>query len=101
MLTRFDEHVVECSECGLSADVDTVVANWDVASYYRQLVRNMSDAQLDNGMVPDIAPEYTVLSGGFRDDPNWGGAIIMAPWKMFDNYGDIDAMRENYPAMRR
>jgi alpha-L-rhamnosidase len=80
---------------------DTVAANWDVAGYYRQLVRNMSDAQLDNGMVPDITPEYTVFGGGFRDDPNWGGAIIMAPWKMYDNYGDIDAMRENYPTMRR
>jgi alpha-L-rhamnosidase len=80
---------------------DTVAANWDVAAYYRQLVRNMADAQLGNGMVPDIAPEYTVFSGGFRDDPNWGGAIIMAPWKMYDDYGDIDAMREYYPAMRR
>jgi alpha-L-rhamnosidase len=80
---------------------DTVSANWDVASYYRQLVRNMRDAQLPTGMVPDIAPEYTVFSGGFRDDPNWGGAIIKAPQKMFENYGDVDAMHENYPAMQR
>lgn len=30
------------------------------------------DTQLPSGMVPDIAPEYTVFSGGFRDSPEWG-----------------------------
>lgn len=80
---------------------DTVAANYDVAAYYRQLVRNMSDAQLDNGLVPDIAPEYTVFGGGFRDDPNWGGAVIMAPWKQYLAYGDATLLRSAYPAMQR
>ena len=80
---------------------DTVAANYDVAAYYRQLVRNMRDAQLGNGMVPDIAPEYTVFGGGFRDDPNWGGALIMAPWKQYLAYGDATLLRDSYAAMQR
>lgn len=27
--------------------------------------------------VPDIAPEYTVFNGGFRDSPEWGSSLIM------------------------
>jgi alpha-L-rhamnosidase len=80
---------------------DTVAANFDVAAYYRKLVRDIVDAQLPNGMVPDIAPEYTVFSGGFRDDANWGGAVIMAPYKHFQAYGDAQPLRDAYPAMRR
>ncbi|HTE60721.1 MAG TPA: family 78 glycoside hydrolase catalytic domain, partial [Solirubrobacteraceae bacterium] len=80
---------------------DTVAANFDVAAHYRKLVRDITDAQLANGMVPDIAPEYTVFGGGFRDDANWGGAVIMAPYKHFQAYGDAEPLRAAYPAMRR
>jgi alpha-L-rhamnosidase len=80
---------------------DTVAANFDVAAYYRKLVRDITDAQLPNGMVPDIAPEYTVFGGGFRDDANWGGAVIMAPYKHYQAYGDAGPLRAAYPAMKR
>lgn len=28
----------------------------------------------ERGLIPDIAPEYTVFEGGFRDSPEWGSA---------------------------
>lgn len=80
---------------------DTLAANFDVAAYYRKLHRDIADAQLPNGMVPDIAPEYTVFSGGFRDDANWGGAVIMVPWKHYQAYGDADLLRDGFGAMQR
>jgi alpha-L-rhamnosidase len=78
-----------------------LTANFDLAAYDPAIIRNIADAQLSNGMVPDIAPEYTVFSGGFRDDPNWGGALILVPWQMYQAYGDSRPLRENYPAMKR
>jgi alpha-L-rhamnosidase len=80
---------------------DTVAANFDVAAYYRKLSQDIRDAQLPNGMVPDIAPEYTVFSGGFRDDANWGGAVIMVPFKHYRAYGDADLLRDGFGAMER
>jgi alpha-L-rhamnosidase len=80
---------------------DTVAANFDVAAYYRKLARDIRDAQLPDGMVPDIAPEYTVFAGGFRDDANWGGAVIMVPWKHYQAYGDADLLRDGFGAMER
>jgi alpha-L-rhamnosidase len=80
---------------------DTVAATFDVAAYYRKIARDIRDAQLSTGMVPDIAPEYTVFAGGFRDDPNWGGAMIMVPYKHYWAYGDAKPLRDGFAAMTR
>jgi alpha-L-rhamnosidase len=79
----------------------SVARDYDVAAYYRELVRNMAEAQTADGLVPDIAPEYTVFSGGFRDDPNWGGSLVLAPWRLYETYGDTATLRTYYPNMRR
>jgi alpha-L-rhamnosidase len=80
---------------------DTVARNYDIAAYGRDLVQAMADAQLDDGLVPDIAPEYVVFGGGFRDDPNWGNAMVLVPWKLYRTYGDRDLLATYYPNMRR
>jgi alpha-L-rhamnosidase len=79
----------------------SVARDYDVAAYYRELVRNMAEAQTADGLVPDIAPEYTVFSGGFRDDPNWGGSLVLAPWQLYATYGDTATLRTYYPNMQR
>jgi len=38
-----------------------------------KLWRDIRDAQLPKRFgVPDIAPEYVIFEGGFRDSPEWG-----------------------------
>ncbi|MEV6110536.1 family 78 glycoside hydrolase catalytic domain [Streptomyces sp. NPDC051940] len=78
-----------------------IAFGYDVADYYRELLRTVAEAQTPEGLVPDIAPEYTVFEGGFRDDPNWGGALVLVPWLLYRRYGDTGTLREHYPAMRR
>lgn len=78
-----------------------VARNYDVAAYYGAIVRAIAEAQTGDGLVPDIAPEFTVFSGGFRDDPNWGNVIVFAPWQMYRAYGDAATLRAYYPNMVR
>ncbi|MEU8802226.1 family 78 glycoside hydrolase catalytic domain [Spirillospora sp. NPDC048819] len=78
-----------------------VARNYDVTAYYGSIVRNIAEAQTEDGLVPDIAPEFTVFSGGFRDDPNWGNVIVFAPWQMYRAYGDVATLRAYYPNMVR
>ena len=33
-------------------------------------------------------PENPVFAGGFRDDPNWGDAMILMPVSLYETYGD-------------
>ena len=44
--------------------------NFDIQTLYSKIVTDMMDSQLENGLVPDIAPEYVPFKGGFRDSPN-------------------------------
>ncbi|MBF8184593.1 family 78 glycoside hydrolase catalytic domain [Nonomuraea sp. K274] len=80
---------------------DVVAYNYDVAAYYRELLVTMAEAQTGDGLVPDIAPEYVVFEHAFRDDPNWGGAIVRVPWQLYRWYGDTSAMETHYDAMGR
>ncbi|GAB3921272.1 hypothetical protein GCM10029976_008090 [Kribbella albertanoniae] len=78
-----------------------IAFGYDVADYYRELLKVVAEAQTADGLVPDIAPEYTVFEHGFRDDPNWGSALVLAPWLLYRQYGDVDTLREHFPAMIR
>jgi alpha-L-rhamnosidase len=76
-----------------------VARNYDIDAYARTLVQNMADAQLPDGLVPDIAPEPVVFSGGFRNDVNWGSSMIMVPWEMYQDYGDVATLSKYYSNM--
>ncbi|TMR95036.1 alpha-L-rhamnosidase [Nonomuraea basaltis] len=80
---------------------DAVARGYDVAAYYRELVRNMAEAQTETGLVPNTAPEYVIFEDRFRDDPNWGSAIIMASWLLYKEYGDLETARRTFPNMLR
>lgn len=80
---------------------DAVARGYDVAAYYGELVRNMAEAQTQTGLVPSTAPEYVVFDDRFRDDPNWGSAIIMVPWLLYKEYGDLETARLWFPHMCR
>ncbi len=75
--------------------------NFDCARFYKKIAADMRQAQLDNGLVPDIAPEYTVFGGGFRDSPEWGSACVIAPWRAYWMYGDRRILEDQYECMKR
>ena len=78
-----------------------VMYNYDAPTFYAKIANDMREAQLDNGMVPDIAPEYTVFGGGFRDSPEWGSAYVITPWQVYQMYGDRTVLAQHYEGMKR
>lgn len=79
----------------------SIMYNHHVAKLYAKVQDDMQDSQLENGMVPDIAPEFTVFKNGFRDSPEWGSAVVLAPWTAYQFYGDAAPLREHYASMKR
>ncbi len=73
----------------------------DLYGLYRKQVADILDAQTPEGLVPDIAPEYVVFEGGFRDSPEWGSAGVVLPWLLYRWYGDRDTLARAWPAMER
>jgi alpha-L-rhamnosidase len=76
-----------------------IARGYDIDAYGNSLVQNMADAQLSTGLVPDLVPESMVFVNGFRDDVNWGSAMILTPWAIYQNYGDTSVLSTYYQNM--
>ncbi len=74
---------------------------WDMAAMYVKGMGDMAQAQLDDGLVPDIAPEYTVFGGGFRDSPEWGSSFVIVPWQQYETTGDTSLLATYFDRMKR
>ena len=74
---------------------------FDLARLFTKIMNDMADSQRQNGLVPDIAPEYVPLKGGFLDSPEWGSAFILVPWQQYEFTGDMALLRAHYDAMKR
>ncbi len=80
---------------------NSVKYNYQVHDLLVKMTGDMKDAQLDNGLVPDIAPEYVPFYAGFRDSPEWGSAAVIVPWYVYRWYADSAVLRSAYPMMKK
>jgi len=78
-----------------------IMYNYDVEKLYAKMAGDMHDSQTRGGLVPDIAPEFTVFDGGFRDSPEWGSAVVLSPWLAYKHYGDRATLAAHYDGMKR
>lgn len=81
----------------------SIAYNYDISNLWSKIAMDTVDSQItttgsdpNNGMVPDIAPEYTVFSGGFRDSPEWGSASILNPYWLNRWYGIAPILNATY-----
>ena len=79
----------------------SLMYNYNLSALYAKIANDMQDAQLADGLVPDIAPEYTVFDKAFRDSPEWGSAVVLSTWSAYQFYGDSALLRAHYSSMQR
>ena len=79
----------------------SVLYNLDAATLYAKWLRDMTDAQGADGLVPTTAPEYTYFGGNFRDSPEWGSAVVQVPRLVYTWAGDAQPAADHYDAMAR
>jgi hypothetical protein len=83
----------------------SILYNYDASALYDKMALDMRDAQLPNGMVPAIAPEFVAfvdsngVSTSFRDSPEWGSASILSPWTEYQLTANQEVLSESYPMM--
>ncbi|MGN6180195.1 MAG: family 78 glycoside hydrolase catalytic domain, partial [Mucilaginibacter sp.] len=75
--------------------------NFDIHRLALKSINDMRFAQTADGLIPEIAPEFTKFSEPFRDSPEWGSNAIILPWYVYQWYGDKEALRDNYEMMTR
>jgi hypothetical protein len=80
--------------------------NFDLTTLFTKAMNDMADAQLANGLVPNIAPEYFHAGAdwkknGFRNSPEWGSAFLIVPWQQYLFSGDVTLMQRYYARMKQ
>ena len=79
----------------------SIAYHYDISGLYRKICRDTTESQLENGLVPDIAPEYTRFDGGFFESAEWGSACVQLPWLLYRWYGDTEILTRQFDTMAR
>ena len=71
---------------------------YNTATLYTKWLHDMTDAQKDNGSVPDVCPPYWPL---YNDSVTWPGSVVIIPGNLYDQYGDRRILERHYPTMAK
>lgn len=77
---------------------NSLAYNFDMRQFFRKVVMDCFDAQYDDGHVPSTVPHYMSV---YDNDPNWGGAAILVPYRCWKTYGDRTINLQYYPQMKK
>ena len=73
----------------------TVMTTMDAGAFYYKWLRDLRDAQKEDGYVCNSAPWQPEAGGGVA----FGSAMNVIPYEFYMEYGDGRVLRENYDAM--
>jgi hypothetical protein len=79
----------------------SILYHYEMGGLYRKICRDTTESQLETGMVPDIAPEYTRFQEGFFESAEWGSACVQLPWLLYVWYGDDSILAQQYDTMAK
>lgn len=77
------------------------IFNMDMAAFYSKWIKDIRDAQSVRGTYPDIAPHGYKPDLRFSNAPAWADAGVIIPWRLYENYGDKELLRQHYVSMKQ
>ncbi|QEM05288.1 Bacterial alpha-L-rhamnosidase [Mucilaginibacter rubeus] len=75
--------------------------NYDIVGLARKCINDMRISQTEDGLIPEISPEYVKFDEPFRDSPEWGSNAVILPWYVYQWYGDKEVLAQNYDMIKR
>ena len=81
----------------------TACFNMNVHGFFKKWLSDIRDAQCPDGGIPCVAPTipHMTESPFYDGGAGWSDAIIICPWTIYQYYGDIEVLKENYDSMKR
>lgn len=77
---------------------EEAIMNFDMAAFYTNFLRNIRDAQGEDGSITDTVPH---IWGSRPADPAWGTAYPLIAWYMYQYYGDRRILEEHYDGLKK
>ena len=83
--------------------IRTAAFNMDVQGFFHKWLQDARDSQGDDGVIPCIIPDpgrVNTNNNPPKDGgPAWADAVLICPWTIYQCYGDVDILRDNYAMM--
>ncbi|WP_167437818.1 alpha-L-rhamnosidase [Pedobacter miscanthi] len=71
---------------------------FDNGRFYAKWLQDIRNSQKEDGTIPDVAPAFWRY---YSDNMTWPGAMLLVTEMLYKQTGDITAVRDNYPAMKK
>jgi alpha-L-rhamnosidase len=80
----------------------TAAFNYNVAPFFTKWLKDVSADQKPGGEVPDVIPDVLNRQDATTAAPSagWGDVAVIAPWTMYQVYGDKRILETQYPGMK-
>ena len=79
----------------------TAAYNMDVSSFFTKWLKDVAADQRPAGEIPFVIPDVLNKQGSTTAETSagWGDVAVIAPWTMYQVYGDKELLRAQYPSM--
>jgi len=81
--------------------VGTGIFNMNMAAFFTKWMRDVRDAQAEDGRFADFSPHPFGKDKIFTGVPGWGDAGIVVPWRVWQQYGDKRMLAESLESGKR
>ena len=71
---------------------------FDNGRFYTKWLQDIRNSQKEDGAIPDVAPAFWRY---YSDNMTWPGAMLLVTEMVYKQTGDVNAVRDNYPAMKK
>jgi len=75
----------------------TACFNVDAATFYTKWLRDLAADQDVDGSIPHVIPNVLGHGGA----TGWADAGIMIPWSVYQDYGDVSVLENQYESMKQ
>ncbi len=82
----------------IAAFAATSTFNMDADTFLSAFTTDLADDQTSDGAFTDVAPAVGNLGAGTA---GWGDAGVILPYTLWQRYGDLQVVRDRYPAMKK
>jgi alpha-L-rhamnosidase len=80
----------------------TAAFNMDVSSFFAKWLKDVAADQRQGGEVPFVVPDILNKQGSLTapTSAGWGDVAVIAPWTMYQIFGDRKLLETQYPSMK-
>ena len=72
---------------------------YDVEKFFMKWLRDLKADQKEDGSVGQVIPDY--LTGVTKPSAGWGDVALVCPWQLYQTYGDVSILKEQFESMKR